>query len=720
MKKKIITTLGVLSAACLFGGVFSAVKMTNAYATGTEPAATEISFSETKLNVSNTGDKMLIVTAINNAEAIENVSEIGYTINGYTVTESDLAEKNKYYSTITLGDDEAQSAQKLGFTGATETSKLLIWEVAYSAEVNYDITAYATVHNGNEVKTVSGTQKTNTFKVTYISGGETVATQDVNYNGTADLDAVSENLVEKDGYTCAWTTENGAEFTADTVIKGNVTVNLTYTGIKLEKQEAEAATVYNLVGETIAMPTDVEAAASGFYKDEYTLTWTFGDREVSGETIALTTEDMGTETESKQSLLVCTAAKTADGSDEHVVYEKAYNVYKIREEKLEPIYVTSDGNVASGQYHILFGEHDATADGELVSAVMDGTTVMYPITGGSKVTVHANGQYYSQTKYYENGSHDLVVRSEKKIVYQTINRADVFVTNVTDFRTYQGDATTGQYIGLKQDVTFDSCTVNNAIWDQWETTYCKNVNDSLDGFGHAINVTYTNETHWGKITYTADNQSPFTGLFENINSGVTIKNVEFNLDITLPAMRTRIIGNLNEGASIENCVFNINANNDIYAGADSTDAGWGKDHQWGEALFGVCAGTVKNSLFINTGLNNYQFALNGKSLTNNKAAHVENCVFVNVSSIGSTKDYASTTVYYFPVAANENTKFWVYDTLANAISGTFANVSGYATATADGAATFVQENAKPLAEIFADSAYLTVKDGAAYWNGVAI
>ena len=709
-----IAALGVLSVACLCGGVFSTVKFTGASATETVPAteATEIAFSETKLNVSNTGDKMLIVTAINNAELIENVSEIGYMIDGYTVTDSDLAETDKYYSTITLGDGEAKSAQKLGFTGATESSKLLVWEVAYSADVNYDITAYATVWNNGEAKTVYGTKKTNTFKVTYVSGDETVATQDVNYNGTADLDAVNEYLVAQDGYTCAWKTESGAEFTAETVIKGNVTVNVTYTGIKLEKQEAEAATVYNLVGETLAMPTDVEAAASNFYKNEYTLTWTFGDREVSGDTIALTAEDMGTETEGKQSLLVCTAAKTADGSDEHVVYEKSYTVYKIREEQLEPIYVTATGNLGDGTYHILFGSHDNATDGELVSAIMDGSTVMYPLVGGQKISVHANGQYYSQTGYYENGSHDLVVRSEKKIVYQTINRADVFVTNLTDFKWYQANRS-GLYIGFSQDVTFDSNIVSNKVTSAWAGTFCQAVVNSLDGFGHSINAIYTNDMHWGKITYASSNYSPFTGIFENVNSGVTIKNVRFNLDITLPFANSRVFGNLNEGATVENCVFNINANNNIYKGVGSTEDWNGKPLQWGEAIFGTCAGTVKDSLFINTGLNNYRFALNS-------AAHVENCVVVNVSSTGSVNDNNGVAQLFFPVTTNENTKFWLYDTLANAISGTFANVSGYATATADGAATFVQENAKPLAEIFASSAYLTVKDGAAYWNGKAL
>ena len=489
----------------------------------------------------------------------------------------------------------------------------------------------------------------------------------------------------------------------------------------MEKQEAEAATVYNLVGETIAMPTDVEAAESQFYKDEYTLTWTFGDREVSGETIALTAEDMGTETVGKESLLVCTAAKTADGSDEHVVYEKAYTVYKIREEQLEPLYVSGASDSVTW---VTFGTHNLETDGNVVS-VMDGDTLL------KDGWLHESGEYYcKQAMNIAMGTRNLVIRSEKKIVYQTIYRAYAFITTGEDFIYYRHHSNTNlesRYFMLKNDITLDASTQkwitnvgyrytlieSNKVNSNWASTCWVSFKHTLDGLGHSFNVTVTNDMHWGIVTYKAGVMNPFTGIFENLVSGAGLKNINFNLDITLPGSGSRIIGNVNEGATIENCVFNINANNNIYNGVGSTEDYGGKLNQWGEAIFGTCAGTVKDSLFINTGLNNYRFALNS-------AAHVENCVVVNVSSTGTVNNNNGVAQLFFPVTANENTKFWLYDTLANAISGTFANVSGYATATADGAATFVQENAKPLAEIFADSAYLTVKDGAAYWNGVAI
>lgn len=709
MKRNVIAALTVCSVACLGFGLFSTVNAKDAFAA--DEVTTEIAFSETKLNVSKTGNKMLIVTAINHAEYIGDVCEIGYEINGYTVAVSDFAETDKYYDTITLGESDPQTAADLGFKDATESSKLLIWEVAYNSSISYEINAYAKLIS--EEKIVNGTTKTNTFTVTYQNEGGELATESVNYNAFADLDAVREHLVEKNGYTCGWVDEDGNVFTATTPVKGNVTLSVAYTGIKLDKQVAEEESAYVLAGETLAMPTDVNAAASGFYQDEYTLTWKFGEREVSGATIALAADEIGTETEALSTILTCTAVK-ADGSDEHVVYEKKFNVYKIREVQLDPMYVTANaGNLGDGSVHILFGTHDDATDGAVVSAVVNGETVL----NSSQLLVHEEGKYYSQPRYYENGSNNLVVRCEKKIVYQTINKADAFVKTLADFNWYQTNRS-NLYVGLSGDITLGAPTVSNVVFSEWATTFYKVLKNNIDGFGHSINAQLTGDMHLGKVTNGQDN--PFTGIFENINAGLTLKNIQFNLDITLPCMRTRIIGNLNAGATIDNCVFNINANNDIKANVGSTDDGWGKDHQWGEALFGVCAGTVKNSLFINKGLNNYQFALNGVSLSGNKAAHVENCVFVNWKSVDKTSDYQGNNVYYFHMTANENTKFWVFDTLENAVSGTFVGVAGYGTAPSDGGATISQDNAKALAEIFAGSNYLTVNGTSVLWNGVAL
>ena len=152
-------SIAVLAFFCVisFLGGFKAYK--GAFAA--EENAQNITFSETKLNVSKDGTKMLIVTAINNAEQLKNVSELGYTIDGYNVADDDFAEKTKYYSTITLGADGAKTAKDIGFGGATDESKLLIWEITYTAGKQYTIAAYATVQNGSETITVNGTLRTN-------------------------------------------------------------------------------------------------------------------------------------------------------------------------------------------------------------------------------------------------------------------------------------------------------------------------------------------------------------------------------------------------------------------------------------------------------------------------------------------------------------------------------------------------------------------------------
>ncbi len=158
-KKLIMAVLASLSACCILAGVKSADTAFAANASGesaSETVATTIAFTETKVNVSKTGDKMLIATAINNAEYLQNVSALGYTIDGYTVTADDFTETSKYYSSVTLGTT-TQTAKEIFGDAADEDSKLLIWEVAYKAGSTYKITAYATI--GNNESTVNGTLK---------------------------------------------------------------------------------------------------------------------------------------------------------------------------------------------------------------------------------------------------------------------------------------------------------------------------------------------------------------------------------------------------------------------------------------------------------------------------------------------------------------------------------------------------------------------------------
>ena len=93
MKKITAILLGVVSAFCFSANVVSAV------ASAEETNNASVVLSETKYKVSDSGEKMLLVTAIQN---YENVYEVGYEFSeGYSVGEGAMAETTVYYDTIT-------------------------------------------------------------------------------------------------------------------------------------------------------------------------------------------------------------------------------------------------------------------------------------------------------------------------------------------------------------------------------------------------------------------------------------------------------------------------------------------------------------------------------------------------------------------------------------------------------------------------------------------
>ena len=149
-------SMALLMAGGLFVGIESIIDTAFAEESTTEET---IAFTETKLNISNDGNKLLMVTAINNTEYLKNVSALGYTIDGYTVSDEDFTDTDKYYSAITVGST-TQTAKDIFGEKATQDSKLLIWEIGYSANSRYNITAYATVHNGDKEQTINGTTRT--------------------------------------------------------------------------------------------------------------------------------------------------------------------------------------------------------------------------------------------------------------------------------------------------------------------------------------------------------------------------------------------------------------------------------------------------------------------------------------------------------------------------------------------------------------------------------
>ena len=117
MKKFIIGVLSLACVSCLAAAV--SFKVSNASAE--EQQQTGI-FTETKCQISKTGDKMLMVTGITD---VSKIYEVGYDISGgYEVTDKDVAETNKYYESLTLG-----GVTKTADEFIAGAKGLLIWEV---------------------------------------------------------------------------------------------------------------------------------------------------------------------------------------------------------------------------------------------------------------------------------------------------------------------------------------------------------------------------------------------------------------------------------------------------------------------------------------------------------------------------------------------------------------------------------------------------------------
>ena len=131
MKKLMI---GVLSLACL-SCMAVAVTMQANRVSADEQVGTSI-FTETKCQISKSGDRMLMVTGITD---VSKIYEMGYEISGgYQVQEGDVAETNMYYESLTLGGSTKTASE---FIEGAEG--LLIWEIDYNCDYTYTVQAYA-------------------------------------------------------------------------------------------------------------------------------------------------------------------------------------------------------------------------------------------------------------------------------------------------------------------------------------------------------------------------------------------------------------------------------------------------------------------------------------------------------------------------------------------------------------------------------------------------
>ena len=197
MKKIAIAIMSLACATCAFAAL--AVNGEDVKAALAEGSAI---FTETKCQVSNDGNRLLIVTGITETELIY---QMGYEIDGYTLQQGDVAETNKYYESLTLGSETKTAAE---FIDGAEG--LLIWEIAYDKTMTYSVQPYAYVgelNDDGDLIAPDGNEKTygvakenfNAFTVTFENedGEELAPTQNVNYG------QVLANVIdpEKQGYT---------------------------------------------------------------------------------------------------------------------------------------------------------------------------------------------------------------------------------------------------------------------------------------------------------------------------------------------------------------------------------------------------------------------------------------------------------------------------------------------------------------------------------------
>lgn len=224
MKKLLLGVCSLAFVSCLSVGV--ALSAPVEVAEAEEPSI----FTETKIQISNNTDKMLVVTGITDVSV---VYEVGYKINGatYVAGEGETAETYKYYQGLTLGGVTKTASQ---FIDGAEG--LLIWEVNYNPTVTYSVVPYAYVGTlqgdqliapENPVATL-GNEKANfnVMSVKFVDEeGEEIETVSVNYGAT-----VGEiTAPEKDGYTFKGWYVDGVEYNFETKVTSDMEITAVYT-----------------------------------------------------------------------------------------------------------------------------------------------------------------------------------------------------------------------------------------------------------------------------------------------------------------------------------------------------------------------------------------------------------------------------------------------------------------------------------------------------------
>ena len=224
MKKLMI---GVLSLACL-SCMAAAVTMQANRVSADEQVGTSI-FTETKCQISKTGDRMLMVTGITD---VSKIYEMGYEISGgYQVQEGDVAETNMYYESLTLGGSTKTASE---FIEGAEG--LLIWEIDYNCDYTYTVQAYAyegVFNQSGQLTIPEVEEKTygikkesfNLVTVTFVDEeGATIDTQSVAIGGNAtSIEAPNKADAQFDGWYM-----DGEKYDFGAAVKKNITLTAKY------------------------------------------------------------------------------------------------------------------------------------------------------------------------------------------------------------------------------------------------------------------------------------------------------------------------------------------------------------------------------------------------------------------------------------------------------------------------------------------------------------
>ena len=239
-------------------------------ATNPQPS---VEISETKYMISNDGQRMLLISAINNYNL---AYEVGYTIPKYTnMSDVDTNQTKVYYSSITISGNKQLPADIFGSN--YESAKFIIWEIGYIEDASFK--AYVKegyIENGalykyEPEKIVENAERVNTkYTVTYYDENDVLLHTEKLHNGETPTYTITKE--EADGYTYTF---NGwdkafAPITANTQYKsqGFTKTAKTDTPYKVEHYQQNLAddgyTLFESEDKTGTTDTKTNAVAKSY------------------------------------------------------------------------------------------------------------------------------------------------------------------------------------------------------------------------------------------------------------------------------------------------------------------------------------------------------------------------------------------------------------------------------------------------------------------------